>query len=120
MRVSTKTTFVKPDNFHKLTTDSKLFFPDSLIKAPGRWHVKGSKLLVKGLEMDLTTRLTDSHDYDPDNSVPPLPSSHSEVISPSGLKLQSHDNKARIRVLDENDYLLLVRIRQEGSYAICF
>lgn len=118
MRISPETTYVKPDNFHKMTSESKLMFPDSLLRAPGKYHVKGSKLLVKGLEMDLSTRLTDAYDeYDPDNMVPPLPSSKPEVTSPSGLKLQSHDKKTRIRVLDENDKLLLVRIRQEGDRA---
>lgn len=86
-------------------------FPDSFFHTAGSWHAQGTKVLVRGMELDLTTMVAGPNPHCPDNlNSELLTYPDSTVTSPSGLKLRSHDGKNRIKVMDENDNLLLVRV----------
>lgn len=116
MRLQPKVTLVDPQDISEYNSDSKLLFPDSFIKTPGSWHAQGSKVLVRGMELDLNTMVSGPNPYCPDKlGSASLSYSEPTVTSPSGLKLRSHDGKNRIQVQDENDKLLLVRVQTQSD-----
>lgn len=114
MCLEPKTTLVDPVDFSDFKEDSQMLFPDSFFNTAGSWHSQGTKVLVRGMELDLTTMEAGPNSYCPDkldSATTTRTYSDSSITSPSGLKLRSHDGKNRIQVMDENDKLLLMRVQ---------
>ncbi|KAG5366936.1 hypothetical protein CJU89_1385 [Yarrowia sp. B02] len=114
MRLEPERTLVKPDDFpSKFCKSSQLLFPDEYLKSPSSWHHKGTNVCVRGMQLDLTTLLSGPSDYSPEDlpKYDVYPYSCPEVVTPSSLKLRSHDGVNRIQVAAENDNLLLVRVQ---------